>query len=367
MLKSSEEGVDREESMDRALVSIIINNYNYGRFLRDAIESALRQTYPLIEVIVVDDGSTDESRSIIEEYVRAGKVIPVLKQNGGQASAFNAGFAASRGDFILFLDADDVILPTCVEEALAAWREGATKVQWRMQVVNGKLQPEGRLMPGAQVAFPSGDFKNALLTWRDYPAAPTSGNLFARRFLMEVLPIPEHLWRIATDGYLNTMAGLMGHVISLDRNLSLYRIHGDNNWTTNVDDMEKLRIKALISKSQGELILRWAAKHGQVPKFPFGSPYLYKLGILLKINAPTYAQEAGFSESRAILAFKGLWAALTWPFLPWALRLRWALVLVPAGILPRRAANKFLIWSLYPSTRPPILKRLLEKLGWKGG
>jgi glycosyltransferase involved in cell wall biosynthesis len=356
MRKSSEEG------MDRPLVSIIINNYNYGRFLRDAIESALRQTYPLIEVIVVDDGSTDESRSIIEEYARVGKVIPVLKQNGGQASAFNAGFAASRGDFILFLDADDVILPTCVEEALAAWREGATKVQWRMQLVNEKLQPEGRLWPLAHTTFPSGDFKNALLTWRIYPAPPTSGNLFARRFLMDVLPIPERVWRIAADSYLNTMAGLMGYVISLNRSLSLYRIHGNNNWATDdVVDIEKLRIKALIFKNQRELILRWSAKHGQVPKFPFGSQDLYKLGIFLKINAPTYAQEAGFSESRQMLAFKGLWAALTWPFLPWVLRLRQALMFVLAGALPRKVARRLLIWSLYPSSRPPILKRFLGK------
>jgi glycosyltransferase involved in cell wall biosynthesis len=361
MRKSSEEG------MDRPLVSIIINNYNYGRFLRDAIESALRQTYPFIEVIVVDDGSTDESRSIIEEYARVGKVIPVLKQNGGQASAFNAGFAASRGDFILFLDADDVILPTCVEEALAAWREGATKVQWRMQLVNEKLQPEGRLRPEAHMAFPSGDFKNVLLTWRDYPTAPTSGNLFARRFLMDVLPIPEHLWKITADGYLNTMAGLMGYVISLNRSLGLYRIHGNNNWTTDVVDIEKLRIKALIFKNQRDLILRWSAKHGQVPKFPFGFQYLYKLGIFLKINAPTYAQEAGFSESRPMLAFKGLWAALTWPFLPWASRLRQALVFVLAGVLPRKLASRLLIWSLYPSSRPPILKRFLGKRGWKRG
>jgi glycosyltransferase involved in cell wall biosynthesis len=63
-------------------VSIIINNYNYGSFLKDAIESSLNQTYPDTEVIVVDDGSTDNSRQIISSY--EGLIIPVLKQNGGQ-------------------------------------------------------------------------------------------------------------------------------------------------------------------------------------------------------------------------------------------------------------------------------------------
>mgnify|MGYP001040358070 CR=1 FL=1 len=353
--------------MDRPLVSIVINNYNYGRFLRDAIESALSQTYLPVEVIVVDDGSTDESRSIIEEYARGNKVIPVLKSNGGQASAFNAGFAASRGDFILFLDADDVLLPTCVEEALAAWREGATKVQWRMQIVDERLRPDGRLRPEAYVTFPSGSFRYALLRWRDYPTAPTSGNLFPRQFLMNVLPIPEHLWRITADGYLNTMAGLLGDVISLDRTLGLYRVHGDNSWTNNVINKEIWRKKALIFKNQKELILQWAKKHNQIPRFPFGFSSLYQLGILLKLNAPVYAEEAGFSENRQVLAFKGFWAALTWPFLPWSSRLRQALLFILAGVLPGKAASRLLIWSLYPSSRPPTLKKLLRRRHAKSG
>src|ERR1019366_4357461 len=95
------------------LVSILINNYNYGRFLRDAIDSALNQTYSNIEVIVVDDGSTDSSREIIATYEK--RIIPVLKANGGQASAFNAGFAASKGDWVYLLDSDDLFNAKKVE------------------------------------------------------------------------------------------------------------------------------------------------------------------------------------------------------------------------------------------------------------
>ncbi len=91
---------------EELLASIIVNNYNYGRFLAEAIESALSQTYANTEVIVVDDGSTDNSRDIIASY--KDQIIPVLKENGGQASAFNAGFQASSGEVIFFLDADFV-------------------------------------------------------------------------------------------------------------------------------------------------------------------------------------------------------------------------------------------------------------------
>src|SRR6188768_2225570 len=97
------------------LVSIVIDNYNYARFLRAAVDSALAQAYPRVEVVVVDDGSTDDSREVIARY--GDRISAVFKPNGGQASAFNAGFAASHGDLVLFLDSDDVLLPSAVAAA----------------------------------------------------------------------------------------------------------------------------------------------------------------------------------------------------------------------------------------------------------
>src|SRR5687768_16888627 len=88
------------------LVSIIINNFNYADYLGAAIDSALRQEYAHLEVIVVDDGSSDRSQDVIASY--ASRITAIFKSNGGQASALNAGFAASWGDVILFLDSDDV-------------------------------------------------------------------------------------------------------------------------------------------------------------------------------------------------------------------------------------------------------------------
>src|SRR5688572_19409564 len=95
------------------LVSVIINNYNYGRFLVFAIDSALNQTHKNVEVIVVDDGSTDGSREIIMGYER--QVKSIFKENGGQASALNKAYEISNGDIILFLDSDDGLACTAVE------------------------------------------------------------------------------------------------------------------------------------------------------------------------------------------------------------------------------------------------------------
>ena len=75
--------------------SIVINNFNYGRYLGESIESALKQNHPRIEVIIVDDGSTDNSREVIKAF--GNRVKAVLKPNGSQASAINEGFKAAIG------------------------------------------------------------------------------------------------------------------------------------------------------------------------------------------------------------------------------------------------------------------------------
>ena len=90
-------------------VSIVINNFNYARFVTAAVESALGQNYPNCEVIVVDDGSTNDSRELLERF--AGRVQLVFKENGGQASAMNTGFRAAHGALIVFLDSDDALFP----------------------------------------------------------------------------------------------------------------------------------------------------------------------------------------------------------------------------------------------------------------
>lgn len=97
-------------------VSVIIASYNYERFLREAIESALAQTYSDVEVLVVDDGSTDDSVAVAKSY----GVRVIEKANEGVAATRNRGAREARGDRIVFLDADDVLLPTFVSRCTDA-------------------------------------------------------------------------------------------------------------------------------------------------------------------------------------------------------------------------------------------------------
>jgi glycosyltransferase involved in cell wall biosynthesis len=94
------------------LVSVVIPCFNYGRFLGEAIESVRRQTYRPIEIIVVDDGSTDETAEVARRY----PVKLIVQQNAGLAAAANAGIRASTGAYVMRLDADDRLKPTYVEE-----------------------------------------------------------------------------------------------------------------------------------------------------------------------------------------------------------------------------------------------------------
>src|SRR4051812_45475229 len=114
--------------MAAPLASIVITNHNYARFLRDAIDSALAQTYANVEVIVVDDGSTDGSRDLLRSYSERARVL--LQDNEGQDSAINAAFEHLRGEVACFLDADDGLFPTAIERAVAAFDDDTSKVHW---------------------------------------------------------------------------------------------------------------------------------------------------------------------------------------------------------------------------------------------
>jgi len=104
--------------MNRPLVSIIIPNYNKAPYIREAIESALNQTYKNIEVIVVDDGSTDQSREIIKSFGKKIKAYFLPHKNANVARNF--GFKKSKGEYIQFLDSDDIILPEKIEKQVEA-------------------------------------------------------------------------------------------------------------------------------------------------------------------------------------------------------------------------------------------------------
>jgi len=232
--------------MLKPFVSIIINNHNYQHFVGQAIDSALCQTYHHIEVIVVDDGSTDNSREAIDSYGK--EIVTVFKPNEGQSSTFNAGFARSSGEIICFLDADDLFLPNKVQEIVNAYTGETTgwcfhPLQW----VDVMAQP----IPGApDIRYASGIYDLRSQYKRGKPvfwAPATSGLTFRRRLLEKLLPMPRHI-RITSDNYLTFSTPAFAPGFYISERLSLQRIHGANAYTGNNDPLFKAAVQLSIAR-----------------------------------------------------------------------------------------------------------------------
>ena len=97
-------------------ISVIIPTYNNAQFIPEAIESVFSQTYPIFEVIVINDGSTDNTNEVLAKHLD--KIIYIEQKNGGPAKARNTGLKRATGDYIAFLDADDIWLPHKISEQI---------------------------------------------------------------------------------------------------------------------------------------------------------------------------------------------------------------------------------------------------------
>lgn len=202
-------------------VSVVVSSYNYERYVAKAIESALAQTYPEVEVVVVDDGSTDGSAEIIRRY--EGRAKLVFKKNGGQASAFNLAYENCTGDLVIFLDCDDTLWPEAVSKSVAAWRPGCSKVHFPLEVIVEDGGRTGAIVP--RTTLPSGDLRTQLLTEGMYVSPPNTGCGFGRAFLDKIMPMPEREWAYGPDAYLVFLAPLYGDVAAVQEPLGSYRRH----------------------------------------------------------------------------------------------------------------------------------------------
>lgn len=241
-----------ESSVDSSIaISFVINNYNYDRFLTDAITSALNQTNLAhnCEVIVVDDGSTDDSQAILKHFTP--HIHAVLKPNGGQASAFNAGFAMSRGEWICFLDADDCVRPDKAARILEI-AEAYPQAEWifhPLQPVDELLNPlvatrdqEGVTLLNLRSDLTKGKLKSDELP---FPIPATSGLCIRRSLLTQILPMPESEGITLNDTYLQFAALGNRPGVFLNEPLAAQRYHGSNSFINTVRPELNARIMLL--------------------------------------------------------------------------------------------------------------------------
>jgi Glycosyl transferase family 2 len=349
--------------MSTPLVSVVINNFNYAQYLPRSIESALSQTHPRLEVVVVDDVSTDGSRDVIARYAK--RTVPVLREkNGGQGAAVNAGFRASHGDIVFFLDADDYLYPHAVAHVVSAWVGGLSKVQFRLDLVD----VDGRKIdtfPPPEVAFDSGDVVPRLLATGRYQTTVMSGNAFSRAALEKVLPMPEADFRISADGYLVTVTPFYGPVASLEEPLGAYRQHGANAWSVGSTAPSAMALAERLRRTLLHDVLKYQTLDARARQFGMQAapnPGLRDTQHLAaRIGSlcldPAHHVQPG--ESRLSLGLKG---ALTSgrARLSWKRRATLASWFLAVGFLPRPAASRAAAWFLAPGSRPPAVARVLK-------
>lgn len=344
------------------LVSILINNYNYSQFLDAAIASALNQTYSPIQIIVVDDGSTDCSPEIIANY--GDRIIPILKENGGQASAFNAGFKVSQGEIIIFLDSDDLLLPHIVQQVVEAFQKNdIVKVQYQLQVIGGDGKKTEKIIPDRRY-MSSGNLRSQIVKFHSYGCSPTSGNAFSSAVLHRIFPMPETAYRIAADEYINNLVPLLGNIISLHQVGALYRIHGNNNFCKPIKGMEepeRLRRNLRINTETRD---RQKALFNSLYSPPIQSIGAWEIAYLktrvtsLKLDPHNHPLPA---DRLLPLCLKGCIAALISPYM----RLRgrglfifWFLAMI---VIPISRAKSFTEILLYPEERQHWMKKIMGR------
>jgi len=247
------------------LISVVVTTYNYGRFIEEAIESVLAQDFPLehVEIIVVDDGSTDDTGERVKKY--GSRIRYFYQANGGQAAALNAGFANARGEIVALLDADDWFVPGKLARVVEAF-EGDASVGMVYHRFEERHDRTGLRQEWYFEAV-SGDLHREPEKFKTYVTPPTSAVAFRRSALHGLVPIPEEI-RMLADCYIAALVPFVAPVVAIPEVLAIYRIHGENSYYASdgqaLIEMRKSRVRMwqIVIAAMNN----WLADHGYTRK-----------------------------------------------------------------------------------------------------
>lgn len=219
----------------RMTIAAVILNYNYARFLEEATASVMNQSDSFDELLVVDDGSTDDSLAVLQTL----RIRVLSKDNGGQLSAALAGARAVTADFVYFLDADDIAAPQLVRTIRPRLADSVAKLQFPLRSVDRALQPTGSVFPSLVPEYDAGRMRRDNVLLGFYVCPPTSGNVYNRKLLVDLDPtcLDE---RDFIDGPVTMVMPYLGQVLSLTTPLASYRIHGANHSSWSRPDAAQL-------------------------------------------------------------------------------------------------------------------------------
>lgn len=207
-------------------LSVVIANYNYEQYVGAAIESALALDWDDVEVVVVDDGSTDGSVEVISSY--ADRVTVLVTENATQRVAANRGYERCTGDVVVFLDSDDVLPAELPARLAEVFTPTVAKVQFQMQRIDGIGTPVGSPFPRYDPVPSADDIRRWALRTSAYPTPPGSGNAYARWFLDAIFPLVPEVGD-ASDSACLAAAPFFGDVVTVPGTCVGYRRHDAND------------------------------------------------------------------------------------------------------------------------------------------
>jgi Glycosyl transferase family 2 len=340
-------------------LSVIIANYNYREFVGAAIESALAVDWPAKEVIVVDDASTDDSRSVIEGF--HGRVAAYFRPKSHQLGAHMFGFEQSDGEIIIFLDADDLLEPEVMREVAKVWRPGVSKVQYRMNLIDATGTQLGSAIP----QFPKKDdpekLRRSYLRTMAYASPPGSGNAYSRELVRYVFALGPTIPQ--SDASLLTIAPILGDVLTIRKSLARYRIHDASYGAMPSLNASKLRQRLHQDTEKARLF----ATVTQRLRLPAAQDPLRQSSHHLECRLASYLVEPGahlFPEDTKWGLVGRLMFSVAkssqMPLRDRAILLGWAIV---CALAPRYYCRCLILWRFSPASRPVVIRTLLDVLG----
>jgi len=329
-------------------ISVVVTCYNYGHFLAACLDSLQLQARPPDQIIVVDDGSADSTQAVLG--ARQEPLVVITKGNGGQASAFNAGFERATGDIVVFLDADDTLAPDAVEILCMAWHDSFVALSFKLNLIDGR----GRLSGYYDVDPRDGDMRPELIGWGHFWFMPTSGNAFSRRRIAPMFPLPEPRWRISADAVLMFAVALANPIRQIPLALGNYRAHGGNAYYRAVLPQPQFMTRALRDMADSCL----AAANLNPNEHIFGPETdIVRLELLIaslrqSLSLGQWSGNPGTVRSlqasirRLDIGFRARWVA------------GFCLAVVPLAV---RLVPRLPHWIIAPDERPRLLHTLVTR------
>lgn len=243
-------------------ISVIIDTYNYGRFIEKAIDSVINQNFPKndFEVIVVDDGSTDGTQEIARKY--KDKIKYIYKENGGQASAFNVGFENATGREIVFLDSDDYYQPNKLERIAKEFQASETidAVYHYLFLVDKDYRIIGE-WPDRKIEIEKHPLKSYLSGKTPF-AFPTPSICVRADCLKKIMPIPEG-FNITADSYIIYSLPFVAREFALiNEKLANLMVHDSSYWSAWGLTAQRFRERIKKHRLNTEYVQKWAQKLG---------------------------------------------------------------------------------------------------------